>query len=37
MDRLSRLFGNLPGLGGGGGAGQEGPAVDTAENVQISE
>uniref|UniRef100_A0A6S8EEN9 MPN domain-containing protein n=1 Tax=Aureoumbra lagunensis TaxID=44058 RepID=A0A6S8EEN9_9STRA len=35
MDRLSRLFGNLPGLGGGGAA-QEGPAVDTSEKVQIS-
>lgn len=34
-DRLSRLFGNLPGLGSGAGAG-DAPVVDTAEKVQIS-
>lgn len=36
MDRLQRLFGNLPGLPGQGGAGMDGPLVDTAEKVHIS-
>lgn len=35
MDRLQRLFGNLPGLPGQGG-GTDGPLVDTAEKVHIS-
>jgi len=35
MDRLSQLFGNLPGLGTSA-ASLEGPVVDTAEKVQIS-
>lgn len=35
MDRLQRLFGNLPGLPGQG-AGADGPLVDTAEKVHIS-
>ena len=35
MDRLSRLFGNLPGLGTAATP-QDGPVVDTAEKVQIS-
>ena len=35
MDRLQRLFGNLPGMQGQGGP-QEGPMVDTAEKVHIS-
>jgi len=35
MDRLSRLFGNLPGLGASA-VQQDAPAVDTAEKVQIS-
>ncbi|KAG2787480.1 hypothetical protein JG687_00006944 [Phytophthora cactorum] len=36
MDRLQRLFGNLPGLPGQGGPGADGPLVDTAEKVHIS-
>ncbi|RLN93301.1 hypothetical protein BBJ28_00007915 [Nothophytophthora sp. Chile5] len=36
MDRLQRLFGNLPGLPGQGGPGTDGPLVDTAEKVHIS-
>ncbi|OWZ20393.1 26S proteasome non-ATPase regulatory protein [Phytophthora megakarya] len=36
MDRLQRLFGNLPGLPGQGGPGSDGPLVDTAEKVHIS-
>lgn len=36
MDRLQRLFGNLPGLPGQGSAGMDGPLVDTAEKVHIS-
>jgi hypothetical protein len=36
MDRLQRLFGNLPGMGGPGGPGLDGPLVDTAEKVHIS-
>ncbi|OQR81687.1 26S proteasome non-ATPase regulatory subunit 14 [Thraustotheca clavata] len=37
MDRLQRLFGNLPGMTGHGmGGGNDGPAVDTAEKVHIS-
>jgi 26S proteasome regulatory subunit N11 len=37
MDRLQRLFGNLPGMQGHGmGGAGEGPAVDTAEKVHIS-
>lgn len=36
MDRLQRLFGNLPGLSGQGGPGQDTPMVDTAEKVHIS-
>ncbi len=35
MDRVSRFFGNLPGLGGGA-APADAPLVDTAEKVQIS-
>merc|ERR1719191_343835 len=35
MDRVSRFFGNLPGLGGGAGV-PDAPVVDTAEKVQIS-
>lgn len=35
-DRLSRLFGNLPGLGSGGGGAPDAPVVDTSEKVQIS-
>ncbi|KAJ8607409.1 hypothetical protein CTAYLR_009948 [Chrysophaeum taylorii] len=35
MDRLSRLFGNLPGLGNPTSA-PDAPVVDTAEKVQIS-
>jgi 26S proteasome regulatory subunit N11 len=35
MDRLSRLFGNLPGLGNAQTA-PDTPVVDTAEKVQIS-
>jgi len=35
MDRLSRLFGNIPGLGSGSG-GSDAPVVDTSEKVQIS-
>lgn len=35
MDRLSRLFGNLPGLGNAAAV-PDTPAVDTAEKVQIS-
>lgn len=34
-DRLSRLFGNLPGLGAPSGA-ADAPVVDTSEKVQIS-
>ncbi|ETV82284.1 26S proteasome non-ATPase regulatory subunit 14 [Aphanomyces astaci] len=37
MDRLQRLFGNLPGMQGHGmGGANDGPAVDTAEKVHIS-
>ncbi|KAL3665924.1 26S proteasome non-ATPase regulatory subunit 14 [Phytophthora oleae] len=36
MDRLQRLFGNLPGLPGQGGPGADSPLVDTAEKVHIS-
>jgi len=36
MDRLQRLFGNLPGMQGHGMGANEGPAVDTAEKVHIS-
>ncbi|KAG7395126.1 26S proteasome non-ATPase regulatory subunit 14 [Phytophthora boehmeriae] len=36
MDRLQRLFGNLPGLPSQGGPGADGPLVDTAEKVHIS-
>ncbi|CAI5741586.1 unnamed protein product [Hyaloperonospora brassicae] len=36
MDRLQRIFGNLPGLPGQGGPGADGPLVDTAEKVHIS-
>jgi hypothetical protein len=36
MDRLQRLFGNLPGLPGQGGPGGDTPMVDTAEKVHIS-
>ena len=36
MERLQRLFGNLPGLPGQGGPGADGPLVDTAEKVHIS-
>ncbi|CAH0480158.1 unnamed protein product [Peronospora belbahrii] len=36
MDRLQRLFGNLPGLPGQSGPGNDGPLVDTAEKVHIS-
>ncbi|TMW67732.1 hypothetical protein Poli38472_007404 [Pythium oligandrum] len=36
MDRLQRLFGNLPGLSGQGGPGGDTPMVDTAEKVHIS-
>lgn len=36
MDRLQRLFGNLPGLPGQGGPGADSPMVDTAEKVHIS-
>ena len=35
MDRLQRLFQGLP-MGGGGGAGPDGPVGDTAEKVTIS-
>jgi len=35
MDRVSRLFGNLPGLANGTGA-ADAHVVDTAEKVQIS-
>ena len=35
MDRLQRLFQGLP-MGGGGGAGPDGPVGDTAEKVHIS-
>lgn len=34
MDRVSRFFGSLPGLGGAGSS--DAPVVDTAEKVQIS-
>jgi len=36
MDRVSRFFGNLPGLGTNGTAPPDTPLVDTAEKVQIS-
>lgn len=36
MDRLQRLFGNLPGMQGEGGPGTDRPMVDTAEKVHIS-
>lgn len=38
MDRLQRLFGNLPGMGGPGGPGglPDAPAVDTSEKLHIS-
>jgi 26S proteasome regulatory subunit N11 len=37
MDRVSRFFGNLPGLGTINGTGPpDTPLVDTAEKVQIS-
>ncbi|OQR99130.1 26S proteasome non-ATPase regulatory subunit 14 [Achlya hypogyna] len=36
MDRLQRLFGNLPGMQGSMGGANDGPAVDTAEKVHIS-
>ncbi|ETW04158.1 26S proteasome non-ATPase regulatory subunit 14 [Aphanomyces invadans] len=37
MDRLQRLFGNLPGMQGHGmGGANDSPAVDTAEKVHIS-
>jgi hypothetical protein len=34
MDRVSRFFGSLPGIGSGGAP--DSPAVDSAEKVQIS-
>ncbi len=36
MDRLQRLFGNLPGLPGQGGGGGDTPMGDTAEKVHVS-
>ncbi|DAZ98999.1 TPA: hypothetical protein N0F65_011254 [Lagenidium giganteum] len=36
MDRLQRLFGNLPGIVGQSGPGSDAPLVDTAEKVHIS-
>ena len=35
MERLQRLFGNLPGIQGQGGV-PDGPVVDTAEKIHIS-
>jgi len=36
MDRLQRLFNQMGGVGGQGGPAQDGPKVDTSEQVYIS-